>query len=212
MMTYVFDPKDMLKDFYFGHPMGPVGSSLPSTPPKGLNGPAGPSNTYNQPMKYKMGKFTFNLLGPSAMADTNTPQCINSLSEVYLLRDKKTGLYVGYDGYDTDFSKGISAFIAEAEILKTFNKQLIHHSLEEIEALLKVPADKRWVKYGGYDNLDVIRMDVMLDGEAFSPSDLAHVLTIERLEAEQDDAEAQQELNLADNPTWQLVTQQQQTP
>jgi len=147
--------------------------------------------------------------------EPHTPQSVIGMREVYLFRDKKTGLYVGYDGYDTDFSRGISAFISEADIIPKFNKELIHHSLEETEDLLKSPNDKRWVKYGGIDNLDIIRMDIMLDGEAFSASDLAHILTIERLEAEQDDADSAQQAEFtfsSSNPTWQLVLNQRKVP
>jgi len=124
------------------------------------------------------------------------PQCIEGIAELFIMRDKRTGLYVGYDGYDTDFSKGISAFISQAELFDRLNKELIYHTLEEMEILLRCPEDKVWVKYGGYDNLDIIRVDLLLQAEAFSPSDISQILLLERLESEVNDSEAQMELNL----------------
>jgi len=120
-------------------------------------------------------------------SDLTPPQCINYIGEVFIFRDKKTGLYVGYDGYDTDFSKGISAFILEDDILNAFNKELIHYNLQAIEEMLSNSADKMWSKVGGVNKVDIVRMDIMIDGEAFSAADLMHVLTIEKLEAEEDD-------------------------
>lgn len=144
----------------------------------------------------------------SAPARTNTmstelaPQCIEGIAEVFIMRDRKTGLYVGYDGYDTDFSKGISAFIQQTELFERLNKELIHHTLEEMESLLRTPNDKLWKKYGGYENLDIIRVDLMIQAEAFSPKDLSEILLLERLEDEDFDADAQLQLNLShdENP------------
>lgn len=116
-------------------------------------------------------------------------QAVTQETEVYIFRDTATGLYIGYDGYDTTFAKGISPCVKESELLQALNVKLISATSDEMFEMLRDPSDKRWAKYGGHDKLEIIRLDLMIDGYAFSPGDLAHIITIEQLERELADGE-----------------------
>lgn len=95
----------------------------------------------------------------------------------YAFRNKKTQLYVGYDGFDTDFARGISAFIHEYELVSEFNKKLITKtSLEVVDLLTTHPmSSKEWTQLGGFNNLEIVRLEFHVDGTKFTPSELLNL-------------------------------------
>jgi hypothetical protein len=105
---------------------------------------------------------------------------------MYAFRDKKTQLLVGYDGYDTTFSRGISAFIKEHELLENFNTKLITKTHPEILKMLNdLPVnDKIWNELGGFANLEIIRLNVQVTGEAYTPGALLNMFNNQDLEVD----------------------------
>lgn len=103
---------------------------------------------------------------------------------VYAFRNKKEGLYVGYDGFDTDFSKGMSPFIREHELTNEYNKALYAVTHSEIVDMLTKRADhtKLWDRLGGFDNLDIIKLNIIADGTVYSPIDLLNLVMNEEHE------------------------------
>jgi hypothetical protein len=110
---------------------------------------------------------------------------------LYALRDRISSLYVGYDGFDTDFSKGISAFIAEEETLDTLNVHLLTLTEQQIIDLLRKDAkDPEWKRLGDKDRLEVVRLSFTLKPEVCDPlvllgekSDFNFELDLEMLKA-----------------------------
>jgi hypothetical protein len=83
--------------------------------------------------------------------------------------------------------------VQELEIFNELNKKLICLSREEIHKMLKDSTDKRWKQVGG-ESVEIIRLDLMLSGQAFTASDLAQVIEIEDADAEDaDDDDAKEE-------------------
>ena len=97
---------------------------------------------------------------------------------LYAFRDKKTQLLVGYDGYDTDFYRGISAFLREHEIVSELNKKLVTKTHPEILALLTDVGmnDKQWKDLGGFINLEVVRLNIEVTGDAYHPVALLNLI------------------------------------
>lgn len=114
------------------------------------------------------------------------PQSIEYETEAYLFRCPTTGLYVGYDGYDTSFKRGISPCVRELELFSELNKKLICLSRTEVQKMLSDSTDKRWGQFGG-PSVEIVRVDLMMSGQAFTASDLAHVITAEDEDAEDAD-------------------------
>ena len=96
----------------------------------------------------------------------------------YSFRDRTSGLYVGYDGYDTDFKRGISAFITEDQLFTEFNRKLIIKTHDEIEELLTKRSmfDREWRDLGGFDHLEIVCMSFDLEARAFDPLELLQLL------------------------------------
>ena len=96
-------------------------------------------------------------------------------------RDKKSQLYLGYDGFDTDFAKGISPCIQHTELISEFNKKLITKSHLEIVDLLTSQSmgSKEWKQIGGIANIEIIRLEMATEGLIFSPSQLLSVFMSE---------------------------------
>ena len=92
----------------------------------------------------------------------------------YAFRDKKTKLYLGYDGFDTDFAKGISPFIHEYQLVSEFNKRLLTKTNLEIIDLLTIQTmgSKEWQQLGGVNAIDIVRLGIQVDGTIFTPTQL----------------------------------------
>lgn len=100
-------------------------------------------------------------------------------SEVlYAFRNKNSGLFVGYDGYDTDFKRGISDFIKEKDLVAEFNKKLITRTHQEIVDLLtnKGMKSKDWDDLGGFKSLEIVRLEVAIDGRVYTPLNLLNLI------------------------------------
>jgi hypothetical protein len=97
---------------------------------------------------------------------------------VYAFRNKSSGLYVGYDGYDTDFKRGISDFIKERDLVTEFNKKLITRTHDEIIDLLtnKGMKSKEWDELGGFKTLEIVRMEVAIEGRVYTPLNLLNLI------------------------------------
>jgi hypothetical protein len=97
---------------------------------------------------------------------------------VYAFRNKSSGLYVGYDGYDTDFKRGISDFIKERDLVMEFNKKLITRTHDEIIDLLtnKGMKSKEWDELGGFKTLEIVRMEVAIEGRVYTPLNLLNLI------------------------------------
>lgn len=114
---------------------------------------------------------------------------ISNFEVQYAFRDKRTYLYVGYDGYDTDFSKGISAFIEEKNLISELNRTLITKTRQGLAQQQK----QEWDKLGGFDNLDIVKLEVLVEGSLFSPSDLYRLVSGADLELDLEDVEDETE-------------------
>lgn len=100
-------------------------------------------------------------------------------SEVlYAFRNKNSGLFVGYDGYDTDFKRGISDFIKEKDLVSEFNKKLITRTHQEIVDLLtnKGMKSKEWDELGGFKALEIVHLEVAIDGRVYTPLNLFNLI------------------------------------
>lgn len=99
---------------------------------------------------------------------------------VYAFRNKSSGLYVGYDGYDTDFKRGISDFIKERDLVTEFNKKLITRTHDEIIDLLtnKGMKSKEWDELGGFKTLEIVRMEVAIEGRVYTPLNLLNLILV----------------------------------
>lgn len=107
-------------------------------------------------------------------------------SEVlYAFRNKNSGLFVGYDGFDTDFKRGISDFIREQDLVTELNKKLITRTHQEILDLLtnKGMKSKEWDELGGFKSLEIVRLEVAIDGRVYTPLNLLNLI----LAADQDE-------------------------
>lgn len=107
----------------------------------------------------------------------------------YAFRNKTNGLYVGYDGFDTDFKRGISAFIREQELVPEFNKKLITKSHPEIIQLLTNSGmqSKEWNELGGFKNLEIVRFEIALDGKIYTPLNLLNLILASENEEDYED-------------------------
>ena len=100
-------------------------------------------------------------------------------SEVlYAFRNKNSGFFVGYDGYDTDFKRGISDFIKEKDLISEFNKKLITRTHDEIIDLLtnKGLKSKEWDELGGFKVLEIVQLKVAIDGKVYTPLNLLNLI------------------------------------
>lgn len=93
--------------------------------------------------------------------------CMNGVC--YAFRDKATQMYLGYDGFDTDFAKGISPIIHEQEVVDELNKRLLTKTHDEIIDLLtaKTMSSKAWKELGGITKVDIVRLDIEAEGHVF---------------------------------------------
>lgn len=109
---------------------------------------------------------------------------IRDENTVYVFRNKTEGLYVGYDGYDTDFYKGTSAFIREQELTNEYNKKLYAVTHATIIDMLtkKKEYDKLWGRLGGFDNLEIVKLNVVADGTVYDPIELLNLVMNEEQE------------------------------
>lgn len=96
--------------------------------------------------------------------------------DVYAFRDVNTKLFVGYDGYDTDFYKGVSAFIQSYQLPSEVNSRLITKSLSELKQLLTTPSDKLWDRMGGMKTLEVVKVQIGISLEPITPNSLMNLL------------------------------------
>ena len=83
-------------------------------------------------------------------------------------------MYLGYDGFDTDFAKGISPFIHESQLVSEFNKRLLTKTNLEIIDLLTIQTmgSKEWQQLGGVNAIDIVRLGIQVDGTIFTPTQL----------------------------------------
>jgi len=109
----------------------------------------------------------------------------------YVFRSKKSGLYFGYDGFDTDFYKGISPCIKQRELIKNLNSRLISKTWSEISEMLLKKNGAEWKQLGSIDDLDIIKLEINADGEVHEPISLVNSLLQE---------EASSDFN--DEPGW----------
>lgn len=96
--------------------------------------------------------------------------------DVYAFRDINTKLYVGYDGFDTDFYKGVSAFIQSYQLPSEINGRLITKTLSELKQLLTTPSDKLWDRMGGMKTLEVVKLELGVSQEPITPNSLMNLL------------------------------------
>lgn len=110
---------------------------------------------------------------------------------LYAFVDRKTGLFVGYDGYDTDFSKGVSAFISQEDLIKNFNQKLITKTHSEIVELLTTKSmfATEWKRLGGFDTLLIVRVDIEFNGKIFEPLTLVNKIAAGDDDDEQDETD-----------------------
>src|ERR1035437_2934647 len=104
----------------------------------------------------------------------------------YAFRNKRTQLYIGYDGFDTDFARGISPIIKELDIIAEFNKRLlIKTRLEIIDMLVNQPmGSKVWTQLGGIASVEIVRFEMTAEGTVFTPSDLVRLVSSEETEVD----------------------------
>lgn len=113
---------------------------------------------------------------------------ISNFKVLYAFRDKRTELYIGYDGYDTDFSRGISACIEQKNLISEINRSLITKSHLEVVYLLVNHVKQEWDKLGGFNNLDIVKLEVLIDGAVFSPADLLGLVS--RVDSDEEEEES----------------------
>ena len=111
----------------------------------------------------------------------------------YIFRDKRTHLYVGYDGFDTDFVKGISAFIKHHEIVEEFNKKLVIKTHPEIINLLttQTMGSKEWKQLGGINNIEIVRLELITEGRVFTPSGLLNLISRDDTDIDYEEVETE---------------------
>ena len=97
----------------------------------------------------------------------------------YAFRNKNSGRFVGYDGYDTTFSRGMSDIVEDNHVLDELNKKLVVRNHEEIVSLLTKPSLAEWKSLGGFDNIEVVRFEIEGEGVVFSPDDLLSLIARE---------------------------------
>jgi len=109
----------------------------------------------------------------------------------YAFRDKKTQRYIGYDGYDTDFAKGLSPIIEEYEITIEFNKRLFTKTHPEIvEMLTNEPmGSKAWNQLGGIAKIEIVRLEISVEGQVFTPSALLNLISSEDTDIDYEEME-----------------------
>lgn len=100
-------------------------------------------------------------------------------SIVFVFRNKNSGNYVGYDGFDTDFAKGVSDCIDSRDVIAFLNTKLITKTRSDIIDLLsnKPVNGKEWKELGGIANLEIVQLTITIDGNPYSPSALLSMLT-----------------------------------
>lgn len=105
--------------------------------------------------------------------------CIEGVS--YAFRDKATKLYMGYDGFDTDFAKGISPIIQDQDVIAELNKKLLTKTHDEIIDLLTAQtfSSKAWKELGGIAKVDIVRLEIIAEGQVFSPTGLLNLFMSE---------------------------------
>lgn len=104
--------------------------------------------------------------------------------DVYAFRNKKEGLYVGYDGYDTDFYKGLSPIVREHQLTNEYNKTLYTVNHADLVNMLTKRAEhaKLWERIGGFDNVEIVRLNLVMDGTVYSPIDFLNLVMNEEQE------------------------------